>query len=162
MGKKLMVSACLLGKPCRYDGGSKSVAELCDMKGKAEIIPFCPECAGGLPIPRLPAEIQHGSGEDVWKGQARVVDKNGVDRTEAFCEGARKSLDLFRRHQPDWVIAKANSPSCGLGHIYDGRFSGSLRPGNGVTTALLLEAGARVMTENQFLEARDQILGKQN
>lgn len=156
MVKKLMVSACLLGEPCRYDGGSKPVAALCDLREKAEIIPFCPECAGGLPIPRPPAEIQNGTGEDVWKGRARVVDRKGIDRTDAFCEGARKSLALYQQHQPDWVITKANSPSCGLGQIYDGSFSGSLRSGNGVAMALLLESGARIMTEKEFMENQNR------
>lgn len=162
MVKKLMVSACLLGTPCRYDGGSKTVAALRDMEDKVEMIPFCPECAGGLPIPRPPAEIQKGSGEDVWEGQAQVMDCNGVDRTKAFCEGAQKSLALYQRHQPDWVITKANSPSCGLGRIYDGSFSGSLRSGNGVTTVLLLKAGARMMTEDEFVKAQNQIMDEQN
>lgn len=140
---KRAVSACLLGKPCRYDGGSKPHATVAQSLGDA--LPVCPECLGGLPIPRAPSEIQGGDGADVLAGRARVMSRDGQDVTEAFVKGAKAALQLCREVQE--AVLKARSPSCGVGAIYDGSFSGHCRPGDGVTAALLRANGIRVRTE---------------
>ncbi len=133
----VMVSACLLGVNCRYDGGSKTVAGLVDKLAGYEVIPFCPEVLGKLPTPRPPAEINAGNGAEVLAGQARVINRAGLDVTAEFCHGATKVLELAEKHQPRWILLKAKSPSCGVNQIYDGTFSGALRPGDGVAVALL-------------------------
>lgn len=142
---KRAVSACLLGKPCRYDGGSKPHATVAQSLGDA--LPVCPECLGGLPIPRAPSEIQGGDGADVLAGRARVMSRDGQDVTEAFLKGAKAALQLCREAGVQEAVLKARSPSCGVGAIYDGGFSGHCRPGDGVTAALLRANGIRVRTE---------------
>ena len=91
---KRAISACLLGKPCRYDGGSKPHATVAQSLGDA--LPVCPECLGGLPIPRAPSEIQGGDGTDVLAGRARVMSRDGQDVTEAFLKGAKTALQHSR------------------------------------------------------------------
>lgn len=155
-GQTVMVSACLLGSRCRYDGGSKPVPQLKEWLKDVRIVPFCPEVLGDLTIPRPPAEIQNGAGSDVLRGTAQVVNRNGLDCTAAFIAGARKVLDIYYRESPQYVILKSNSPSCGVGRIHDGSFSDKMRNGDGVTAALLIQNGARVYTEEEFLlRARD-------
>lgn len=139
---KVLVSACLLGIECRYNGGHCQVDDL-HLEGAAAV-PFCPEEAGGLPTPREPAEIVGGSGDDVLDGQARVVTKGGVDVTRMYIAGAQAALELCRCHRIKRAILKSRSPSCGAAAIYDGTFSGRLRPGAGVTGALLRRHGIRV------------------
>lgn len=137
------VSACLLGEPCRYDGSSKpcqAALRLCKLPGVA-VVPICPEVAGGLPTPRPASEIV-GSGPD-----RRVVDDQGNDRTKAFELGAQKVLELMRESGCTAAVLKAKSPSCGIGRIYDGSFSGQLVTGNGVAAELLLAAGIPAMDE---------------
>lgn len=157
---KVMVSACLMGINCRYDGTAKTVPELVEVLHGMELVPFCPEVLGGLETPRPPAEIQDGTGAAVLAGSARIFDRAGVDKTAAFIKGARAVLDLAREVQPEFVILKANSPSCGTGRIYDGSFGGVLRDGDGVAGALLRSAGIRVYSERDLLERTAQILGK--
>ena len=114
-------------------------------EGKA--VPVCPECMGGLPTPRIPAEIAGGSGEDVLSGKARVIASDGkvrLDVTDAFVKGAEKALQAALEAGADEAILKANSPSCGFGTIYDGTFSGARKDGNGVAAALLSANGIKV------------------
>ena len=108
---------------------------------------ICPECLGGLSIPREPAEIVGGSAEDVLVGHARVLTKSGVDVTEAFVRGAYAALEFCKTHGIKEAILKAKSPSCGCGMIYDGTFSGHLIAGNGVATTLLRQNGIAVRAE---------------
>lgn len=136
-----MVSACLLGHPARYDGGSRPCQEVLDLATRFDFIPICPESLGGLPIPRTPSEI------DTRAGTLRVMSADGEDRTAAFLEGSRRCVELARRHGCTFAILKAKSPSCGSSLIYDGTFSGTLVPGRGVAAGLLSEAGVQVISE---------------
>ncbi|MBE6590349.1 MAG: DUF523 domain-containing protein [Ruminococcaceae bacterium] len=135
--KSILVSACLLGVPCRYDAQSKPCKEVCALSQKYHLIPVCPEVLGGLPTPRIPCEIV---GE-------RVMSRDGRDVTENYRAGATKALELARINGCDTAILKERSPSCGCGNIYSGRFDGSLVNGDGVTAALLKENGIRVLGE---------------
>ena len=115
---KIMVSACLLGENCKYNGGSNRSEALLRKLAGHEIIPVCPEVAGGLPTPRIPAEIVRGT----------VRNREGQNVDAAFRAGARAVLELAQREQPDLLILKSRSPSCGVHEIYDGTFSGKLIP----------------------------------
>ena len=136
----ILVSACLLGVPCRYNGESVLQADIAKLMDRHTLIPVCPEVLAGLPTPREPAEIREG----------RVLFKGGADATGAFQRGAAATLDLARLYRCSWAILKERSPSCGFGQIYDGSFSGRLIPGNGVTAQLLAEAGLTVLGESQI------------
>jgi len=138
----ILVSACLLGHRCRYDG--KVPAHLPCLAGKGEVVPFCPEVAGGLPTPRPPAEIVGGEGKDVLDGRARVVTNTGTDVTKEFLTGAEGALSLCRQRGIKKALLKSRSPSCSATLIYDGTYSGRLRRGEGVTAALLRRAGIEV------------------
>ncbi len=152
-GKKVvLVSGCLLGIPCRYDGTSREVPELRSILAGYQFISFCPEAAGGMKSPRPPAEIQNGDGAGVLEGIARVVNEAGRDVTEEFLRGAGAVAEQVHKHRPDFVVLKAKSPSCGVGKIYDGTFSGTLRDGDGVTTALLRSIGVEVHSEQDFIK----------
>ncbi|MBD5559526.1 MAG: DUF523 domain-containing protein [Clostridia bacterium] len=141
---QVLVSACLAGCPCRFDGATRPDPELEALAAAGIAAAACPECLGGLPIPRPPAEIVGGSGEDVLDGRARVMTRDGRDVTEAFLEGARAFRDKVLAGGIREVVLKSKSPSCGLTAIYDGTFSGTLRPGPGVTAALLRRSGILV------------------
>jgi uncharacterized protein YbbK (DUF523 family) len=140
-----LVSACLLGIACRFDGGSCPVAWVAELAAQGRAVPICPEVSGGLPTPRLPAEIEGAhaglDGHAVLDGRSRVVRSDGADLTPAFVAGAEAALDLARRLGIRQAILKANSPSCGAGQIHEGQFAGTLVPGDGVTSALLKRAG---------------------
>jgi uncharacterized protein YbbK (DUF523 family) len=145
-----LVSACLLGLPCRYDGGNCPVPALQRLAAHGRAIPICPEVAGGLPVPRPPAEIRGGDGSDVLDGQARVVREDGTDVSGEFVAGARAALHLAHRCGITRAVLKANSPSCGVGLIYDGTFSGQLTGGDGVTAALFKREGIAVSAEEDW------------
>ncbi|MBE5782888.1 MAG: DUF523 domain-containing protein [Clostridiales bacterium] len=136
---KILVSACLLGCSCRYDGKSKPSHRVLALRNKHTLIPVCPEQLGGLPTPRPPAEIQ---GE-------KVISNQGADVTAAYQKGAREALFLYETLGCQLAILKSRSPSCGCGQVYDGAFSDALRPGDGVTAALLKQHGIRVLTEEE-------------
>ncbi len=146
-GPSYMVSACLLGIPCAYDGGARPQPELIALAAQGRVVPVCPEVAGGLPVPRPPAEIVGGDGEDVLDGQARVVTAEGEDVTGAYLRGAECALAAARRCSITMAILKQRSPSCGSTSIYDGTLSGRLVAGQGVTAALLLRHGVAVWSE---------------
>jgi uncharacterized protein YbbK (DUF523 family) len=158
----IMISSCLLGVECRYDGTGKAVPELRTILEGYRVVTVCPETLGGLTIPRPPAEIKGGAGLEVLAGTAGVFNREGRECTAEFIRGAEATLELVRRHQPKLVILKAKSPSCGVGAIYDGSFTGRLKPGDGVTTALLKQHGVKVYTETAFLEQLLQNLGQNN
>ncbi len=140
--KKVLISACLLGQSCRYDGQSKPHEDAEKLLNCCYLIPVCPEIMGGLSTPRMPAER---CGE-------RVVNRAGEDVTEQYCRGAEETLRLAKLFGCETAILKEKSPSCGAGEIYDGSFSKVLRAGDGVTAALLKENGIRVMGESQIAE----------
>ena len=137
---KIMVSACLLGENCKYNGGSNRSEALLERLAGHEIIPVCPEVAGGLPVPRIPAEIVKG----------RVQNREGQDVDAAFRAGARAALELARREQPDLIILQSRSPSCGVREIYDGSFTGQTVPGDGCFVKMLREIGVPVCTEEDL------------
>ena len=138
---KILISACLTGVRCRYDGGHCCDGLLMAALAGAELIPVCPEQLGGLFTPREPAQIAGGEGNDVLGGLGAIRTETGNDLTHAFIDGARKTLEIAKREEISMAIFKSRSPSCGCGSIYDGSFSGCLRRGDGVTTALLRKAG---------------------
>ena len=142
---KIMVSACLLGCSCRYDGQSKQDDRVLALGKCHTLIPICPEQLGGLCTPRLPAEIQ---GE-------KVIRRDGADVTPEYTKGAREALRLYELLACDCAILKARSPSCGKGCIYDGTFSGTLTEGNGITAALFQSKGIRVFTEDETEQTGD-------
>jgi uncharacterized protein YbbK (DUF523 family) len=151
--EKILISACLLGKPVRYDGKIKPFADsrLAGWKRQDRLMAFCPEVAGGLPIPRTPAEIQGaGGGEAVLAGTARVIDKTGRDVTEQFIKGAFLALEACRLHEIRTAILTDLSPSCGSTRIYNGRFVRETITGTGVTTALLRQHGITVFSQYQI------------
>lgn len=131
----MIVSACLAGFPCRYDGKSKPCAEVVELVKAGKAIPVCPEQLGGLPTPRPPCEILAG----------RVVDRNGADRTESFQQGAQAVLALAQTYGAAQALLQNRSPSCGTGWIYDGTFSKTLIAGDGITARLLQENGIQVI-----------------
>ena len=142
----VMVSRCLAGEFCRYDGKMKRSSLMDKLEREnTEYILFCPECMGGLSTPREPAEIVGGDGRDVLSGKARLVNKAGIDVTREFMEGARQSLALAESCRPAAIYMKSRSPSCGKGCIYDGTFQGKLIDGNGVTAELLMQRGFTVI-----------------
>ena len=127
---RILISACLLGVCCRYDGASKPHPEAVALAERHELIPVCPEQLGGLPTPRLPAERQ-----------GNAVRTRESDVTEQYRRGAEETLKLCKLFGCEAAVLKERSPSCGCGEIYDGTFTGTLRTGNGVTAELLLETG---------------------
>lgn len=134
-----IISACLVGIPCRYNGENKTNINICNLINSVKTIVVCPEQLGGLPTPRPPAEISNG----------RVVNKEGIDFTESFKNGADIVLALAKKFGCDKAILKARSPSCGKGEIYDGTFSGKIINGNGITADLLIRNGILVITEDE-------------
>ena len=139
---KILVSACLLGEPCRYDGTGKLEPTLEELRARGHtLIPVCPEVLGGLPTPRPPAERQP---------DGRVVTREGGDVTAEYRAGAEKALALAQAHGCTCAVLKERSPSCGHGSIYDGTFSRTLVPGFGVTAELLKTHGIAVYGESQI------------
>lgn len=139
---KILCSACLIGTACRYDAKSKLSPEVMALLNRHELVPVCPEQLGGLPTPRPPCEVQT---------DGRVVSKTGHDKSEEFARGAQEAMRLFKLTGCEAALLKARSPSCGKGLIYDGSFSGSLKPGNGIFTQALLYEGIPVYTEEEKL-----------
>ncbi len=140
--KNILVSACLLGQACRYDGKSKPCARVIALGEEYNLIPICPEVLGGLPTPRTPSEI---CGE-------RVLMKNGRDVTENYNAGAKKALEIARENACTVAVLKEKSPSCGSGLIHNGLFDGGLVDGDGVTVQLFKTAGIRVLGESEVTE----------
>ncbi len=147
----LLISACLIGKRCRYDGeGFDGYPELARLVREGRAVAVCPEQLGGLPTPRPPAELQGGDGSGVIEGTARILGLDGGDVTEAFLAGAHATLAIARGCAATAAILKARSPSCGGKQVYDGSFAGKLMPGMGVTAALLEREGLDLYDEEDF------------
>ncbi|MHA6909511.1 DUF523 domain-containing protein [Ralstonia pseudosolanacearum] len=136
----------------RHDGGTAIVEGgiLARWQMEGRIVPMCPEMAGGLPVPRLPAEIH---GEAVLRGTARVVEHHGHDVTDAFVRGAQRALASAREAGVRVAVLTERGPSCGSAFLYDGSFTDQLRHGEGVTAALLRQHGLRVFSQHQLDEA---------
>ena len=139
----ILVSACLLGENCKYSGGNNLAEGLAEAVCAAgmTIVPVCPECMGGLPTPRVPAE----------RLGDRVINKIGEDVTGQFLKGAEMALEAAREHGCRAAILKKNSPSCGCGTVYDGTFTGTLVEGDGVTAELLKNNNVRVYNEETYV-----------
>ena len=142
MKQNILVSACLLGESCRYDGKSKPCERVIALSNTYNLIPICPEVMGGLPTPRTPSEI---CGE-------LVLMKDGRDVTENYNCGARKALEIARENACTVAILKEKSPSCGRGLIHNGKFDGGLIDGDGITAKLFKQEGIRVLGESQITE----------
>ena len=138
----ILVSYCLLGEPCRYDGCSRLDRQVVELhRAGHTLIPVCPEVLGGLDTPRVPAELQP---------DGRVVNEDGEDVTAAYRAGAEKALEIARKNGCTVAVLKARSPSCGCGEVYDGTFSHQVVSGWGVAARLLREAGITVMDEENL------------
>ncbi|MHC9540287.1 MAG: DUF523 domain-containing protein [Vulcanimicrobiota bacterium] len=147
---RILVSACLAGMNCRYDGGnnlSDSIRKLV-LDGKA--VPACPEQLGGLPTPRIPAEIVGGDGRALLQGNSRVLNKLGDDVSDQFIRGAELTLEIAVSSHVILAVLKSKSPSCGVGKIYDGTFSGVIREGDGTAASKLRNAGIAVFSEDEW------------
>jgi len=145
-----LVSACLVGINCMYDGKNKLNSKVFKKFRKGELIPVCPEQLGGLPTPREIQEIVAGQGEDVLKGKAKVMTASGRDVTKNFIRGAEETLMIAKSLGIKEAVLKSRSPSCGCKQIYDGSFSGKLKRGEGVTAAILKNNGVKVVTEKDI------------
>lgn len=155
MTGKILISACLLGHAVRYDGKGKLLEHPAIERWKSEgrLVSICPEMAGGMPVPRPPAEIENGaSGLDVLEGRARVLEITGGDVTAEFLNGAHKALAFAQSNGCDYALLIDGSPSCGSIAIYDGSFSGTKHVGNGITAALLAQAGIAIFSHTQIDE----------
>ena len=151
---RIAVSACLLGETCRYDGRSKPCARVQELAADGhEIVPICPEVAGGLPTPRTPCEIVQAPWMESGKARAAnerswtILDASGADRTAAYARGAQAELARAKEAGCELAILKAKSPSCGSREVYDGTFSDTLVPGWGIAAATFRDAGITVIDE---------------
>ena len=145
-----LCSACLLGTPCAYDGKPRTNEKIIALSKKEMFIPICPEVLANLLTPRNPAEIYFADGIDIIDGKAHVYTKEREDVTLPFLRGAYRVLGIARSIESVRFIGKSRSPSCGVGQIYDGTFTKTLRDGDGVTSALLRSKGLTVLTEENI------------
>ncbi|MEP3435561.1 MAG: DUF523 domain-containing protein [Hoeflea sp.] len=150
---KILVSACLLGSPVRYNGSDRLVDHslMALWREQGRIVPLCPEVAAGFPTPRPPAEIEPGLlSDDVLAGKALIFDDTGADVTSPFLLGAEIALDVALSQGCRFALLTDGSPSCGTSFVYSGRFDGAAREGNGVVAALLSQNGIAVFSESQI------------
>ncbi|GAA0114534.1 2-thiouracil desulfurase family protein [Clostridium senegalense] len=149
----ILVSGCLCGVNCKYNGGNNLDERVLKLLQEGQAMPICPEQLGGQATPRVAHEIIDGDGAMVLDGKARVLspDKND-DATEEFLKGANEALNIAKSIGAEYAILKARSPSCGFGKIYDGTFSGNKKDGNGVAAELLYRNGIKIFTEETLEE----------
>ncbi len=152
-GKKILISACLLGVRCRYDNKIKPSRKCLHLFAKRNVIPVCPEQLGGLSTPRCASAIETGRGEDVLDSKSIVVNERGEDVSRQFIKGAREVLKIAKLTGAKKIIVKSDSPSCGLGvtlkgRIENGKFFIEKVKGNGVAVSLLKRNGIQVISEN--------------
>lgn len=136
----ILVSACLLGVNCRYNGKGELAPGIRELMERCHPVPVCPEIMGGLPTPRTPAERSGG----------RVITRDGDDVTDAYERGAEEAVRLAKLYGCRYAVLKERSPSCGSGTIYDGTFTGTQIPGDGVTAARLAQEGVAVYGESSI------------
>jgi len=153
--RKILVSACLMGRPVRYDGRAAGTGNglLAQWQAEGRLVIACPELAGDLPVPRPAAEIRGGTGSDVLDGTAVIATADGGDVTESFLRGAEAVLELAIQNDVSVAVLKQRSPSCGSREIYDGEFANRRIPGEGVAAALLRRNGIAVFDEMQLERA---------
>lgn len=138
--EKLLISACLIGTNCKYNGKNNYLELVEELKKKYELIPVCPEILGGLDIPRNPSEIKNN----------KVISNKGIDVTKEFNLGAKSTLEITMNNNVKIALLKDGSPSCGSNYVYDGTFSKTKIKGNGITSILLKENGIKVFSENEI------------
>lgn len=165
MATKILVSACLLGRPVRYDGSAKTFAHpiLDQWQREGRLVSVCPELTAGFAVPRPPAEIANGqSGDAVLSSEACVLEATGADVTELFIVGANAALAVARENGCKFALLFDGSPSCGSSSIYNGAFGGIKHEGVGVTTALFRQHGIEVFAEKEIdaLVARLSLVGE--
>jgi uncharacterized protein YbbK (DUF523 family) len=151
-GGKILVSACLLGRPVRYDGRARTCLHprLLAWLEAGRVVPFCPEVEGGFGVPRPRAELTGGDGVAFWTGGALAWNEHGADVSAGYRRGAEAALAVCQREGIRLAVLKEGSPSCGSHRIADGSFSGSSRAGPGVTAALLAAHGIQVLSEEEL------------
>ena len=145
---KIMVSACLAGENCKYNGGNNRSGKVLRLMDANEVLTVCPEQMGGLPTPRVPSEIRDGI---VTAKDGRIVDAQ-------FRAGAAKCLEIAKKEQPDLIVLQSRSPSCGVKQRYDGTFSGKLVDRAGVAAQLLMENGFRCVDVEDLVEVHDGVI----
>lgn len=158
----ILISACLCGVNCRYDGfiiENKLLKKLVIMN---KAIPLCPEVLGGRGVPREPAEIIGGTADDVINGKAKIIDLSGKDITNEILTGVLYVVSAVKKMGIKSAILKTKSPTCGMGKIFDGTFSGKLIEGNGILTEALLKENIKVYTEDNCLSLVNELLGENN
>lgn len=147
MKEKVLISACLIGENCRYDGKSKTNKEILQLAKYYDLIPICPEMSGGLKTPRSPSEIQGD----------KVVSKNGRDVTDNYHDGAYWAYSICTLYHVKLAILKEKSPSCGVHYVHNGKFDGGLVEGMGITTKKLVSAGVKVINEDEAVALLHQL-----
>ena len=145
---KVMVSACLAGENCKYNGGNNRNEKILQLMKENEVITVCPEQMGGLPTPRIPSEVKDGV----------VIARDGRNVDEEFRAGAAKCLEIAMREQPDLIVLQSRSPSCGVKQCYDGTFTGTLVDGSGVTAQLLMENGFRCVDIEDLFDINSGVI----
>lgn len=146
----ILVSACLLGINCKYNGENNKNEEVENFLKDKKFIIACPEQLGGMTTPREPSEIVRLDGYDVINGKTSVINNQRLDVTKKFKKGAEETLKIAKLYNCKEAILKEGSPSCGTNYIYDGTFTGKKKNGVGVTTALLRESGIKVISEKEL------------
>ena len=139
---KILISACLLGENCKYDGGNNRNDTVLELVHGHDVIPVCPEALGGLRTPRVPSEIV----------DEKVINKEGISVDDEFRSGAKKAFEIALENGVDMAILQSRSPSCGVNEIYDGTFSGTLIPGRGIFAQMLVDAGIKVVDAGKIDE----------
>ena len=157
MTKKMtiLISACLLGEFVRYNGTDLSIKDhplIKKWNDSKQLVSLCPEVAGGMPVPRAPAEISNGDGDSVLSLKSKVINKNKKDVSASFILGAQKALQAAKKNNCIAAILTERSPSCGSKIIYDGSFSNTRKAGIGVTSALLEKNNIKVFNQYQLEE----------
>ena len=139
--EKILISACLIGLNCKYDGGNNENSKLVELMKEKDLVPICPEQLGGLKTPRASAE----------RKQEKVITKEGVDVTKEYQKGAEEVLNLAKKLNIKKAILKSRSPSCGIDEIYDGTFSHTLIKRDGVAAELLKKNGIEVISSDRYV-----------
>ena len=147
MKQSIIISACLLGRECRYDGGHSQIPELEHLD--VELITVCPEEAGELGIPRPPAELTEIA-KDVLEGRGKIINKNGDNVTQKFLDGSKKEISKLKSSNAQIAVLKSKSPSCGYGQVYDGTFTGNLCKGNGIFSQMCEDEGVKVISSDNI------------
>jgi len=153
---KILISACILGENCRYDG--KNCSQQFLINANVEWLPVCPEVQGNLETPRAPAELQ-GNAEEILRGNSRILNNVGEDVTSNFINGTKKCIEIANRENITFAILKSRSPSCGVGEVYDGSFSGNLTKGDGLFSHLCQKNGIKIVSSDDY-SAIQRVIGR--